>query len=1092
MNKVMLALALVMVMIIPVVSAATFDNIKSFDAKASNYGKITVRNWFGLQKLAEYTLEENTDYCSKRCSASGTTVLHKDGVLFSDLEFIDNEGVSYNLDYEIYVDGELYHGQYLDRGTYEWEIKAEKDPEDSIDWVASAFGKRFSEWEYWNSWFDWEDTFDNSDINQTFWQNYSTCSTGGNPGVTCGHAHYEDTDRLFLYNWMTSTMGNSGYSWAYIRTQQDYNDGRDYILNISWEPWGNSAHRYLALTNYTGQRGTTTSTQTGSVWLCDDTYWDYPNAPYSLTLEIDGDIGNVSCYYPNGTFIRETDVSGLGADEEWRFEFIAVRGATSSFTYSTNLTHFSSRLDGPIVILNSPANASVAVDTDVTFNCSIDSLANLDNITVWHDDSGTFQIEDTFYLGENQSIWNESTYSTEGTWANDGGMRITPTLGDVDLLRVELDESIDTGTFRLMNAARTVTLFESAITSPLITITANQTLTNGTQYWLIVVAGNEHAYGTGNSFPRTDNGILWDLGLNPTTGSTDTANGGYEVLNITFIEDTSETTYEHIFEDTMTSTTVNWNCEACDVNNTCYSGANNNTFDVGAQFNTRTFNATTFETAGETFSANVTVDDSFSTVDAFIWYNGTRYDASETASGSDYILSYTFGGIPTLVTENTEETRNFNWELILDSTTSFNDTVQTQTIQPINLTQCDTGNFINISALDEETLGGVSITLETVSPFNFYEGTGDGSVVRTFTYDNNTHNALYEFCFGPDRVVNLDGTMVYQNDSYPQREYDFTASYPNGTTNETILYLLSSSDGIYSTFQVLSPADQPIEGVSATVERQFSGVWTQIDAGTTGGDGGVTFWVNPNYQHRFTFSATGYDDVVETITPTQTQYTIIMGSGAVVNESYDYNRGIWYEILPAGQDLLNGTAYDFSFEISSNYWDLDSYGFILTNGTDSIGSSSGSTGVGSTLTLNRNTGENNTIHMNYYWVIDGNYTNGTTMWYVEYDSGRGISQFITHLLQYTDDGIFGLNTWALTFIVFIIIFAIVGFATYTFGITSVGPIAALLFGLVFLFDVVLGLLPTFGAGPFAGIQGLATVLTGIILLMLYGIRESMR
>lgn len=197
MKKIFLFLILGMLILVGNVSAFNFDNVKSYET-LDKYGEITITNAFGLgDTLAEYTLEENTDQCLTNCYSKGTAKLYSDGKLFSDLRFKDRENkykeikkseiyiwkeeikeivvidykdncyfniknnseiceeikVGEHIENKIEGNWILYDEKELKEGTYEWKIIGEKDIDDKIDWIASAFGEDFTEWAWWNT--DW-------------------------------------------------------------------------------------------------------------------------------------------------------------------------------------------------------------------------------------------------------------------------------------------------------------------------------------------------------------------------------------------------------------------------------------------------------------------------------------------------------------------------------------------------------------------------------------------------------------------------------------------------------------------------------------------------------------------------------------------------------------------------------------------------------------------------------------------------------------------------------------------------------------------------------------------------------------------------
>jgi hypothetical protein len=214
-------------------------------------------------------------------------------------------------------------------------------------------------------------------------------------------------------------------------------------------------------------------------------------------------------------------------------------------------------------------------------------------------------------------------------------------------------------------------------------------------------------------------------------------------------------------------------------------------------------------------------------------------------------------------------------------------------------------------------------------------------------------------------------------DGYPQRRFTDTPTLTNSTTHKT-LYLLSTADGTYSTYQVQTSAGSSIQGVSVVVERQFDGVYQVVEQGTTGSDGGVTFWLNPDYDHRLTFSKTGYTNVVTTIRPTQSVYTITMGSGGTSEAAYTASMDkISWIISPKIGQLSPNTNYLFGFNVSVQEGGVMSQCRIRLYNLSStlLNSTTGCTSTGGNISMYFNTGSNSKIFGEYAinngsnWII---------------------------------------------------------------------------------------------------------------------------
>jgi hypothetical protein len=160
--------------------------------------------WFESDKIAEYSLIENTEQCLINCEARGKATLYQSGQLFDDLRFLGVKGTEKDLlnakylikeieTYEVEVPDEFkevcvelvgngtkgetiqsckdevvsykkeskerevwneYKGQILAPGQYEWKVTANKRPTERADFIPIARGKTFNEWAWWDG--DWE------------------------------------------------------------------------------------------------------------------------------------------------------------------------------------------------------------------------------------------------------------------------------------------------------------------------------------------------------------------------------------------------------------------------------------------------------------------------------------------------------------------------------------------------------------------------------------------------------------------------------------------------------------------------------------------------------------------------------------------------------------------------------------------------------------------------------------------------------------------------------------------------------------------------------------------------------------------------
>ena len=366
---------------------------------------------------------------------------------------------------------------------------------------------------------------------------------------------------------------------------------------------------------------------------------------------------------------------------------------------------------------------------------------------------------------------------------------------------------------------------------------------------------------------------------------------------------------------------------------------------------------------------------------------------------------------------------------------------------------------------------------------------GDGTVNKTLTYVNNTVNDNYVFCATPtDRTLYVDPYVQYkQGTLYPQRIWDAVVQDYNNTITEQILYLLGSADGIYVTFQIINSADQTLEGVNINATRIISGSSVVVGDGISDASGSLTLWLNPDFSHDFIFAKTGFTTYTTSFAPTQSSYTITMVGGEGT-PAEDYTVGIKTYITPKENELFNDTEYTFTFNLTSSYWDLDSFGFNLRLANGTIVGSDSSTISGTASSVTYNVINQTIIYMDYSWIINGNASVGSKYWVITNTqlTSWSIKTFFTDFNTYLSSGMFGLDNFGKYLIVFLILFISVGIMSYKYGLTSPITLVSMSFAIIFFFDIVVGLIP-----EIRGINHLLTYIAGIALVGLV-IRETSR
>jgi hypothetical protein len=345
--------------------------------------------------------------------------------------------------------------------------------------------------------------------------------------------------------------------------------------------------------------------------------------------------------------------------------------------------------------------------------------------------------------------------------------------------------------------------------------------------------------------------------------------------------------------------TIYANDTAGNLNATTYS------WDYNVFENSRTFNSSTYETAHEGYTINVTANSSLTGVNLI--YNGSSFIMNNLGSG---IWSYSMD-VPSSVIG----TQTFNYNFLYGGNT-YSSSNSTQTVSAISFGLCNgslTNTYINFSFEDEYTLLAMNATMQTVS-WIYYLGLG--TVNKSYVYTTSNTSANYTFCFSNTLPLKAIPIITYLNTSYPARTYQPGTLSLNNTLSNVLLYLLSSSNGIYTTFITSSLVNTPISSVNMLITRLISGNLVTVAQGISDNAGSFTAWLNPNYPVTVTASKSGYGSTTQTVTPTQSTYTLVLSNSLSNYTFIDNKAGLIWKIFPL-IGLLDNSTNNFGFNITS-------------------------------------------------------------------------------------------------------------------------------------------------------------------------------
>ena len=188
---------------------------------------------------------------------------------------------------------------------------------------------------------------------------------------------------------------------------------------------------------------------------------------------------------------------------------------------------------------------------------------------------------------------------------------------------------------------------------------------------------------------------------------------------------------------------------------------------------------------------------------------------------------------------------------------------------------------------------------------------------------NNQDNGVF---WDTTQIPSGDLTMDVSADGYQGRFY-YTTMTPTTFTNLTA-YLLSDSESLLRSFTVLNNNYQIISGAEVTISRFINNEWTIVGEKLTDDSGVATFFMNPSesYQVEATFGPDSSG--VQTIQPTESQYTIIIETGEDIIVYEGMFDQVTFQVTPAGMWLPLANSTNIVYSVTS--WDNDFTYFNMT------------------------------------------------------------------------------------------------------------------------------------------------------------------
>lgn len=1009
-----------LVAMIPEASATfSFSNYADFKSDGK-YGMIDVWNGNLIlpdEKIASYTLTDNTDYCITNCEAKGTVILFKDGVIFNDINFkeinlnkdIDIQNQFYiktgTEEYAIDVPDSYkqicstsdngtkncwqeiasykkeirtrdiwkeYNEEELPAGEYVWKIEGKKSPAESIDWIASSGNDvKLSQWAVWNS---------GMNVGIMAYWNFNNDSATNIPDVVSGKYNMTIRGNCNMADAKVGSGGLGGNGIDCNATNASTMQTLAMPDNMSIAVWIYE-RKHPAATNKILDFGSVETSGAGNK---------------GTTLVMDGAASGKIDWYGNFWGTGDTEIARETAQITtltWTF-YVIERNASGVFMYKngvvqTQLNNYTGSL--------TPVNPVIFLSRSSTF-----SNYSIDEVGVWNRSLTATEISD-MYNGGTGLTYTTSFNSISVSLVNPVNY-YNSSLNTVNFTCLGTDETAVLNLTLVINNVDNYTVFNTTANQNL-TLNINRTLADGIYNWTCRASD-----GTGIVEPLTA------TGYNLTVDST--------APTLTVAYPVNGSTYQYNANLSINYTAADTHRDSCWY---VFNGAAKVMLNCS-------LNSTVLANKGIGMN------------------NFTVY------------VNDTFG--------------NVNYSEIRFTTNTI-------------LAQCNstlTTPYINFTFLDETTGDRLNATIDSAT-FTYWIANDTNISAQTLTYSNSTLQTSYAFCAYPNASITVNASILFSSTDtghvYPQREYSANdLIYTNSMTTK-ILYLLKSTDGQYVTFQTITQTLSPIENVLVTATRTIGGTPTVMDGGLTDSSGGVTLWLDPLYSHAMSFSKAGYTTYLTSITPTQTSYTITMiqiGSSTNVSTAQS---GLYYIIQPADNNLAFNTTYNFNFTINSTTGTFSRFSMMIKNQSgDVVNASTSVAGAGGTLINTFNTTNNQYLTVYVNWTIGGETSYAWKTYVISNLNGTeySIKYFFTDLKSYVSSGMFGLNDFSITLIIFIIIFVITGFMSYNYGIYSPAAISGIVAGLVGFFDIGLGMLDN--VNPIHAIAHFPTVFVGIIFIAL--------
>lgn len=697
MNKVFINLVMCMfmtILLVGVVSAWEWDNVKSYDAGTKTY---EITNALGMgNKIADVTLNSEQhrrmflgDYVFEleidsadlydgwfkeievwKNDINGAKVLGEFNYKIYDENYVWNETINtYDCEDKILkikcsggeelveriggwrdldVTSEKFKGEKLIRAYFPDAVAGQK-----YEWIATLYGEKLTDWADFTGYTLVESYTGGDDEGDVYYglgatnskvscMNFSVGTNGSSKNVTpaglsikMGFDVSESQSHSFMI--LNSTGGNKP-------CLKDVNGCDGMIMgNTSWDSPQDATPKWY---NYTFDSNTIVLNNSETYWLCINTTEAGNDQPF-IRVDQDGD-------YDGGNWLG-WDEDGCGC---WRYTTDGLPGATYyDVLFKIYGDEFST---APVVTLDVPANNTGSATGIINFKCSaVDDGAEVVNTSLWINGVANYSVDNVGTA--NLSLDKTVTFTTGGfyNWTCKGE---------------------DIGALVGVAGSRNFTV---DFVAPVVSVANN--LTDITTPTIPV--------NSSWNYTSADNLKLGDCYYT----TSDNATISYPVCNVSDIKTQWQTggskTITYCANDTAGTET----CRVATLEIDYYSYGQN-----GDKYVT--------EGTAHTYSLKIN-DTSIPTTTVRFMFNGTAYAPTTTVSSANtYNFTRVFT-IPDGLGNSSGKNDTWYWAVNLTGKSKFNTTFQNTTVYSVELDDCSTFGtvILNLSLRDEETDDNITI-----------------------------------------------------------------------------------------------------------------------------------------------------------------------------------------------------------------------------------------------------------------------------------------------------------------------------------------------------------------------------------------------